>query len=298
MTRLVVAFILASVLGGAPALAELPPLCRQGVQAKDPEEKIRLFTRCIDAGLTDPRDLALAVAHRGLAYGAQDKHDLAMSDFDQAIALDASKSAYFNNRGWVRLRQGRCDLAIPDFDQAIALDPKEFHAYHNRGECLYRLGRHDSALGDLNQAIGLNPNQHRSFMYRGFIFEEFFNYQHAREDFAKAVELAPANPNALIALAEFLATCPDAAHQDGPRAVELARKACSIREDASALSALAEALARSGRYYEAKAIQEKAMAKAKAEKHSQGFWDWLRYCQESINRDQPCNNRKYTSGRD
>lgn len=298
MRGLIIALVLATALCGAPAQAELPPLCREAERAMDLKEKIRTLTQCINAGISDRRDLALAFGLRGLAYGNLGQDDLAIQDNDQAIALDPTNPMFFDNRGWGYFETGRLDLAIQDYSQAIALNARDTYAYHYRGISYYRQGQYDKALGDMDRALSLDPRRYPSYLYRGYIFSASYNYQRAREDFAKAVELAPANPDTLDALAELLATCPDAAFQDGPRAVVLARKASSVKEDARRLATLAEALARSGRYFEAKATQEKALALAKAEGYDQESWDWLLYCQEMINRSQPCSSRKYTRVRE
>ena len=295
MRGLAIALILAAVLCGSSVRAELPPLCQEGRRAQDHTERLRLFNECIKAGISNARDLALAFAFRGDAYYRVGQYDLAFQDYDQAIALDSTNAMFFYGRGWTYSHYRKYDLALQDLNQALALSPGNVHALQLRGWCYYREGKYDLAMRDLDEAISRNPRLNDSFVYRGFVFDRTFNFQRAREDFAQAVALRPDNAYAIDAFADFLATCPDAAYQDGPKAVELARKACSIKDTARHLGTLATALARSGRYFEAKPVMDKAMAMAMAEKARGEFWEWLQYCRERISRNQPCTTRKYTS---
>lgn len=93
-------------------------------------------------------------------------------------------------------------------------------------------------------------------------------YQHGRgtaprEDLARRwFERAAAQGevNALSSLAWLLATAPDAGDRDAARALSLARAAVAEQEDAQTLEALAAALAESGRFTEAVAEQQRALA--------------------------------------
>lgn len=299
MRRLALILVSAVVLlAGSPARAGWLESCREGLRAADPAEKVRQFTRCIDAGLDDPRDLAMAFGLRGMTYCRLGQYELCIQDGDQAIALDASQSDYFFIRGTGRLFLQRYDLAVPDFDQAIALNRSNAGAFHNRGWCFYRQGRHDAAVRDLDEAIRLDPRKGGAYADRGRIYNRLFNYRRALADLTQAVALEPENARSLNHLADFLATCPEPEYQDGPRAVELARKACARQETAWHLFTLAAALARCGRFHEALSTQEKALARAKAEKLDLDALEWFTYCRENYRQGRPCSDRKYGSAMD
>jgi TPR repeat protein len=68
------------------------------------------------------------------------------------------------------------------------------------------------------------------------------------------------DPDALTGLAWLLSTTPDAALRDGARAVELARRAVDRAPGPEALDSLAAALAETGRFDDAVAAQERAIA--------------------------------------
>jgi Flp pilus assembly protein TadD len=72
----------------------------------------------------------------------------------------------------------------------------------------------------------------------------------ALADFDEAIRLAPNDSEAYRARAWIWATCPDANHRDGQRAVRSARTACELSgwKDARCLGTLAAAYAEPGDY--------------------------------------------------
>jgi tetratricopeptide (TPR) repeat protein len=71
---------------------------------------------------------------------------------------DESRDAkFYNNRGIAFAEKGQYDQAISDFNQAIAINPRYNKAYNNRG-IVYRLReQYNQALSDFNKAISINP---------------------------------------------------------------------------------------------------------------------------------------------
>jgi tetratricopeptide (TPR) repeat protein len=68
---------------------------------------------------------ALATCDRALATGALDRGD---------------EVATYVNRGIVKMHRGTYDLAIDDFNRAIALDPRQPESYLNKGSAILRSG--------------------------------------------------------------------------------------------------------------------------------------------------------------
>jgi tetratricopeptide (TPR) repeat protein len=61
-------------------------------------------------------------------------------------------SAVMHAQGIVAYRKGDLNLALADFNRAIALNPTFMIAYVNRGIVLYRMGKLDRALADVARA--------------------------------------------------------------------------------------------------------------------------------------------------
>jgi tetratricopeptide (TPR) repeat protein len=71
----------------------------------------------------------------------------------------------YNNRGMVFLKAGKYDMAIADFDKAVALDPQYAKAYYNRGSAFDKIGRLDKAILDYKKTIALDPFYYEAYYY-------------------------------------------------------------------------------------------------------------------------------------
>ena len=81
------------------------------------------------------------------------RHDDA--DSTKAVVEPDDKSdpsAVMHAQGIMAYRNGDLNLALADFDRAIALNPTFMIAYINRGIVLYRMGKRDRALADVARA--------------------------------------------------------------------------------------------------------------------------------------------------
>lgn len=97
--------------------------------------------------------------------------------------LDAACISFALNNDW--------QLAITFYDEAIALRPDYANAYHNRG-CLYiRIGETDRGIEDLNKAIELNPKDAMAYANRGIAYRKKRELQKATADSDKAISLDP-----------------------------------------------------------------------------------------------------------
>ena len=88
------------------------------------------------------------------------------------------------------------------------------------------------------------------FNNRGYEYDNKGEHDRAIADFDQAIQLKPDDAAAYNSLARLLATTPDARLRDGPRAVRLAEKAVSLRDDAWNRDTLAVAYAEAGRFDE------------------------------------------------
>ena len=111
----------------APPVAEPPAKLSAseyynlGNEAKDPEEKIKYYTKAIEI---NPYN-AQYYYYRGLAYKAKARFPLAIEDFSKAIMYQANYPSAYLNRGFSYYEMGQQDAAIADYTQAISLDPRD-----------------------------------------------------------------------------------------------------------------------------------------------------------------------------
>jgi tetratricopeptide (TPR) repeat protein len=139
-------------------------------------------------------------------------------------ASGCSKSAADLNKSAAQEYElGDYDGAIADCDEAIRLNPCFADVYYQCGLAYTHKGDLDRAFREFTDAIRLKPNDAEAFHSRG-------NARAAKGELKKAVALDPSATDLLNDLSWLLATCPDANHRDGQRAVELATKACQLTE--------------------------------------------------------------------
>jgi tetratricopeptide (TPR) repeat protein len=190
------------------------------------------FTRTLEL----KPDSVLARAFRGEVYRILGRLDDALADLTEAIRLAPEYSFSFVSRGQVYAARGKRAEAIADFSRAIAIRPTAF-LHNERAACHYARGEYAQAIADHNEAVRIAPDD-------------------------------PAGNNGL---AWILATCPDATLRDGPRAVELAIRACekTAWKRAGLIDTLAVACAECGNFADAIRYAEQGLALLPPEKRGE-----------------------------
>lgn len=114
------------------------------------------------------------------------------------------RAATFINRGVLYLRRGAETRALSDFDDALALDSNLGEAQLMRGVALVQLARYSEAIDTLTQALAMNPEgTERAYYYRGAAYEELGDAQAAYADYQRAADLAPNWASPRTELARF-----------------------------------------------------------------------------------------------
>ena len=101
---------------------------------------------------------AQALSNRGSAHLSLGNLDMAMHDFDAAIAVAPKDASYIFNRALVHSAKGQHDRAITDYDTVIRLMPGLAIAYNNRGREFELLGERDRAIADYRKALSVDPS--------------------------------------------------------------------------------------------------------------------------------------------
>jgi tetratricopeptide (TPR) repeat protein len=144
------------------------------------------------------------VLYRGLAdlFGsAFETHTInpqsALTNFSQAIQLDAKSVPAYYHRGIVRLQLQEYEGAIADFDQAISLNPQFSLAHAGRGEALRQLKRSDEAVTALDNALKLDPTLAAARLSQGMIWLERGDAKQAESAFDDVLMIDPESVEAL-----------------------------------------------------------------------------------------------------
>lgn len=129
--------------------------------AGDLERAIEIYTKIIES-TPKLNDIILAVIckHRGMAYFAQNKYDLALEDFESSVNYQADnfKSLYYI--GIVYSVKGENEKAIEYFDKSLQINEYQSHLYYRRALAKYNLSLYAEAIEDLTSAnkLGLDDN--------------------------------------------------------------------------------------------------------------------------------------------
>ena len=96
---------------------------RKCYEAGNSDQTIVACSVVITRGLADKQDLNAAFKNRGNAYDDKGQYDLAIADYDKAIAINPNDADAFNDRGATHSAMRKYDLAIEDYDQVLRLNP-------------------------------------------------------------------------------------------------------------------------------------------------------------------------------
>ncbi|MBF0289196.1 MAG: tetratricopeptide repeat protein [SAR324 cluster bacterium] len=167
----------------------------------------------------------LAHNNLGIVYLEQDKNDLALYSFDQAILSNPHSVESYTGRALAYLHLKKYDMALQDFSRAEQLNPGYLKIYINRGRVYMELMQYENAVRDFTkvrtvesynlrglayfylkqfqhaidtftQIIDWDPDSMKAYNDRGAVYLETKQYRLAIHDFTKAIEIAPDSINA------------------------------------------------------------------------------------------------------
>jgi Flp pilus assembly protein TadD len=200
----------------------------------------------------------------GNALAAQGRFDEAIQSYHQAIRIKPDYSDALNDLGVALVAQGRFDEAITNYHQALQINPHFPQALDNLGVALAAQSRFNEAIETFLQSIQLNSNRSDTFFHLGMALDQSGRTREAAARYREALGLNPNLAGALNNLAWVLATSPDDGLRKGAEAVQLAERACQLTQyrQPSFVGTLAAAYAEAGRFDDAIATAQKAIALA------------------------------------
>jgi len=146
--------------------------------------------------------LALSPDHPGILnnYAAVleklNRLDEAIAIYQRIQAQIPPHAGVLTNLGVVLMKLGRLDEALVKIEQAIRLAPRYAEAFNSRGNVLFRLRRLEEALESYDRANTLRPGHLTSLLNRAFVLQELKRYGEADAAFAEVMEIHPAFPSA------------------------------------------------------------------------------------------------------
>ncbi|WP_293886200.1 MULTISPECIES: tetratricopeptide repeat protein [unclassified Sphingobacterium] len=128
---------------------------------------------------------------RGSLYLKLTCFELALFDFNQAIALDKNRAAAYIFRAKVFESYRNYQSALQDYAQAEEIDGNSSIVYEERASLFERLGNFKEALLDFDRLVSLNPEDFYVYSLRADLNEKLENFTQALADYSKAIDLNP-----------------------------------------------------------------------------------------------------------
>lgn len=135
-----------------------------------------------------------AVIHyeQGMRFFSQSDWELAIDEFDKAIALNPQfvDATYYRGNAYWALSE--FDQAITDYSKVIEIEPEFADAYARRAST-YFLQRDENwielSIKDYSMVINLNPTDASAYAHRGIMYKQSAQVELALADLDKAIEL-------------------------------------------------------------------------------------------------------------
>jgi tetratricopeptide (TPR) repeat protein len=183
------------------------------------------------------------------------------------VAFDQTPADALYHIALAKIALGNLMEAESDFDMLIKGSPDSPEPFLRKGELLFNRKEWRLAAEATVAGIRRSPPNARLSMYATTAGTFFRNRQHTIAVQIYEVALAEGfNPQLAAFLAFVLATSSDESVRNGPRAVALAEQALKADPNSpTTLNSLAAALAETGKFAEAVATAERALANARAQ---------------------------------
>jgi tetratricopeptide (TPR) repeat protein len=138
---------------------------------------------------------ALAYFNRGGDFLRAGMYDEAISQFNQALAINKNLIDGYFYRGYAYYHKGDYGRAIADYTATLRVKPDP-HALNNRGLAYDDKGDYDHAIADYTTALRIKPDYHEALFSRGYAYANKGDYDRAIADYTAALRIKP-DPHAL-----------------------------------------------------------------------------------------------------
>jgi len=118
--------------------------------------------------------------------------DREIEHFRQMVDSEPANPQHRVDLGYSYFRRGQYGLALTQYDEAIALDSGFMPAYLSRGLAYFQLGHYNEALASFVRVTELAPEDYRGHLNAGIAYQELKMYQEAAESLFLARRYNPA----------------------------------------------------------------------------------------------------------
>lgn len=132
-----------------------------------------------------------SLVNRAIAYDSTDQFDLALSDVNAALAIDARSGLALRARAAISYRHGRTADAIRDLNSALAIQPDDVPAIRLRGTVYAESGQIKSAVEDFSKVLDHAPSDLPARQSRGLALAAAGDHGRAIQDFTRVLEREP-----------------------------------------------------------------------------------------------------------
>jgi tetratricopeptide (TPR) repeat protein len=200
---------------------------------------------------------------------------------------EASAKAHYSLAVLLASDPGRVSQALPHFESAIRYQPSYIEAHLAMADYLRRNRRPDAALVQYRETLAINPRHLVARLGYAMCLVAAKRHRDARDWLEEAVRQFPDRTEFKIALARVLSTSPDNRVRDGQKAIAITQELFAGQRTTVLGETIAMALAESGDYTQAVAIQRDVMAAAR----NAGMTAQLAQMEQNLalyERHQPC----------
>ena len=137
------------------------------------ELAISFYNECIAFAELPPKTLALVLTNRATSRQLTNDFEGAIRDYSQAIEIEPGRANAYNGRCWAYAMLRRPERALADCNESLRLNPDDPYALDSRALAYWLMSRDELARADLERARALNPS-FRPWQERFKDFEKMF----------------------------------------------------------------------------------------------------------------------------
>ena len=206
----------------------------------------------------DPTN-ADAIANLGISLANLGRVDEAQRRLSESLAIDDTNALAHFSLAVVLDRQGLNELAMKQYRAALERDPGNLQARVYLADAEMRNGLAADAAALYRQALAQSPDSLRMQVSLAMANVKVGHYGEARKVLESALKAHPGDPEIINILARILATAPETAVRDGPRALQLAKALFESTRNPDAGQTYAMAMAETGGFEQAVVLQRETI---------------------------------------